>query len=220
MRVIVTAVFKTTDKIGNAYGRPFLNKKSPCEAIISELSHDVLILLGIAVVSVMVITTCMVSLIMLVIWKTSIWWIVLFFMVFGTIEVLYLSSVLYKFVQGGFLPLLFALVLMTAMIIWHYVHKERYMFELKNKASSDFVRDLAKNPDVNRLPGVGLLYSELVQGIPPILPHFVSNIPSVHSVLVIVSIKNLPISRVIPEERFLFRQVEPRNFRMFRCVIR
>ncbi|KAK4762711.1 hypothetical protein SAY86_008479 [Trapa natans] len=192
--VIVTAAFKTTDKIGNAY--------------------------GIAVVSVMLITTGMVSLIMLVIWKTNVWWIAIFFFVFGSIEVLYLSSVLYKFVQGGFLPLLFSLVLMTAMIIWHYVHKERYMYELNHKASGDFVGDLAKNAQVTRLPGIGLLYSELVQGIPPILPHFVSNIPSVHSVLIIVSIKNLPISKVLPQERFLFRQMEPRHFRVFRCVVR
>lgn len=98
---------------------------------------------GIAVVSVMVITTCMVALVMLVIWKTSIWWIVLFFVVFASIEIVYLSSVLYKFTQGGFLPLVFALFLMTIMGIWHYVHRKRYMFELRNKVSSDYIQGLA-----------------------------------------------------------------------------
>ncbi|KAF8020947.1 hypothetical protein BT93_G1381 [Corymbia citriodora subsp. variegata] len=192
--VVVTVAFRTTTNIGNAY--------------------------GIAVVSVMLITTCMLTLIMLVIWKTSIWWIVLFFTVFSSVELLYLSSVYYKFKQGGFLPIAFAAVLMTIMIIWHYVHKERYMYELKNKVSAEFVRDLAANPSINRVPGVALLYSELVQGIPPIFSHFVESIPSIHSVLVLVSIKNLPISKVALEERFLFRQVEPRGFRMFRCVVR
>ena len=175
---------------------------------------------GIAVVSVMLITTSMLTLIMLVIWKTSIWWIALFFVVFGSIEGVYLSSVLYKFTQGGFLPLAFAFVLMTIMAIWHYVHVERYMFELRNKVSRDFIEKLATNPDINRVPGIGLLYSELVQGIPPIFPHFISNIPSIHSVLVFVSIKPIPISKVALEERFLFRQVEPRDYHMFRCVVR
>ncbi|XP_059448545.1 potassium transporter 5-like [Corylus avellana] len=192
--VIVTLAFKTTDKIGNAY--------------------------GIAVVSVMLITTSMLTLIMLVIWKTSIWWIALFFVVFGSIEGVYLSAVLYKFTQGGFLPLVFAFVLMTIMAIWHYVHVERYTFELRNKVSRDFIEKLATNPDINRVPGIGLLYSELVQGIPPIFPHFISNIPSIHSVLVFVSIKPIPISKVALEERFLFRQVEPRDYHMFRCVVR
>lgn len=192
--VIVTVAFKTTDKIGNAY--------------------------GIAVVSVMLITTSLLTLIMLVIWKISIWWIALFFVVFGSIEAVYLSSVLYKFIQGGFLPLVFAFVLMTIMAIWHYVHVKRYTFELRNKVSKEFIEKLATNPNINRVPGMGLLYSELVQGIPPIFPHFISNIPSIHSVLVFVSIKPIPISKVALDERFLFRQVEPRDYHMFRCVVR
>lgn len=175
---------------------------------------------GIAVVAVMVITTCLVTLIMLMIWKTRIWWIALFFLVFISVDIIYLSSVLYKFKQGGYLPLAFSLVLMTIMGIWHYVHKERYIFELNNKVSSNYVRDLAKNPEIKRMPGVGFIYSELVQGIPPIFPHFISNVPSLHSVIVLVSIKSIPISKVVLEERYLFRQVEPREYRVFRCVAR
>ncbi|GFY89731.1 high affinity K+ transporter 5 [Actinidia rufa] len=94
------------------------------------------------------------------------------------------------------------------------------MFELGNKVSSDFVRDLSLNPDISRVPEIGLLYSELVQGIPPIFRHFIDNIKSVHSVLVFISFKSIPISKVAMEERFLFRQVEPRDYRMFRCVVR
>ncbi|XP_022158412.1 potassium transporter 5 [Momordica charantia] len=192
--VIVTVAFRTTENIGHAY--------------------------GIAVVSVMIMTTAMVSLIMVVIWKTSIWLIAAFFLVFGAIELLYFSSVLYKFTQGGFLPLVLAFFLMAVMVVWHYVHRERYMFELRNKVSNSFITELANNHEVNRIPGIGLLYSELVQGIPPIFPHFITSIPSVHSVIVFVSIKSIPISKVTPGERFLFRQVEPREYHMFRCVVR
>ncbi|GMI70594.1 ARABIDOPSIS THALIANA HIGH AFFINITY K+ TRANSPORTER 5, high affinity K+ transporter 5 [Hibiscus trionum] len=192
--VIVTIAFRTTEKIGHAY--------------------------GIAVVAVMVITTGMVTLIMLVIWKTNILWIILFCVFFGVVESIYLSSVLYKFVQGGYLPLAFSVILMTIMGIWHYVHQKRYEFELKNKVSNDYFKQLVEDPKINRMPGIGLLYSELVQGIPPIFPHFISSIPSIHSVLVFVSIKKLPISKVALEERFLFRHVEPREHRMFRCVVR
>ncbi|KAK9089976.1 hypothetical protein Sjap_023153 [Stephania japonica] len=192
--VIVTVAFRTTEQIGNAY--------------------------GIAVVAVMIITTFMVSLIMLIIWKTSILWIALFFVVFGAIELVYFSSVLYKFAQGGFLPLAFSLVLMVIMGVWHYVHKEKYMFELNNKISSSLMKELVSNPDLSKAPGIGLLYSELVQGVPPIFHHFISNIPSIHSVVVFVSIKHIPISKVAIEERFLFRQVESRENRMFRCIVR
>ncbi|OAY78640.1 Potassium transporter 5 [Ananas comosus] len=192
--VAVTAIFKTTDKIGNAY--------------------------GIAVVSVMHISTLLVTLVMLMIWKLSMWRAALFYVTFGGTELLYISSVFYKFTQGGYLPLSFSAVLMFIMGTWHYVHVQRYKFELKNKVSSDYVRELALRRDLIRLPGIGFLYSELVQGIPPILPHFIEKIPSIHSVLVLVSIKYLPISRVEMKERFLFRHVEPREHRMFQCVVR
>ncbi|KAG8375498.1 hypothetical protein BUALT_Bualt10G0106600 [Buddleja alternifolia] len=192
--VVVTYCFKTTEKIGNAY--------------------------GIAVVAVMLITTSLLALIMLFIWKTRAIWVILFFTVFMFIELVYFSSTLYKFAQGGYLPLAFSFFLMSIMGIWHYAHQQRYMFELKNKVSSNYIKELAKREDINRIPGIGFLYSELVQGIPPIFPHFVANVPTVHSVIVIVSIKNIPIPRIMLEERFLFRQVEPREYKVFRCVVR
>ncbi|KAL2456502.1 Potassium transporter 5 [Forsythia ovata] len=58
------------------------------------------------------------------------------------------------------------------------------------------------------------------QGIPPIFSHFISNIPSIHSIIVFVSVKYIPISKVVVEERFLFKQVEPRDYIWFRCVVR
>ncbi|KAK4362684.1 hypothetical protein RND71_017925 [Anisodus tanguticus] len=50
-------------------------------------------------------------------------------------------------------------------------------------------------------------------GIPPMFPHFVSIIPSVHSIIDPVSIISIPISKVAIEERFLFRHVEPREYK-------
>ncbi|KAI3972868.1 hypothetical protein MKX01_019526 [Papaver californicum] len=115
-----------------------------------------------------------------------------------------------------------------------YEGQKRYMLELKNKVSGEFGRDLVKNPNVNRIPGIDLLSSELVQGIPPIFHTFFylfdfflifdhctqHNIPSIHSVLVFVSIKQIPVSKVAAEKRFIFRQVEQKDYRMFRCVAR
>jgi len=175
---------------------------------------------GIAVIGDMMITTTLVSLIMLVLWKKSLWLVALFFFGFGFIEMVYFSSQLTKFTGGGYLPIVLAMFLTMVMGIWHYVQKERYMFEVKNKVSSEYLNEVANNPDVRRVPGIGLLYSELVQGIPPIFPHLIASIPSIHSILVFVSIKAIPVSSVAPEERFLFRQVEPREYRVFRCVVR
>ncbi|XVF21858.1 hypothetical protein REPUB_Repub12eG0125600 [Reevesia pubescens] len=190
----VTAGFRTTQKIGNAY--------------------------GIAVVFVMTLTSSLLVLIMIMIWKINIFSIIAFVIIIGSVELLYLSSVLYKFDQGGYLPLAFAAVLMTVMYIWNYVYRKKYFFELDHKVSSEKFKQITLNTNFSRIPGLAMFYSELVHGIPPIFEHYLENVSAFHSVLVFISIKSLPISKVPIEERFLFRRVEPRELNVFRCVVR
>ncbi|GMI98804.1 ARABIDOPSIS THALIANA HIGH AFFINITY K+ TRANSPORTER 5, high affinity K+ transporter 5 [Hibiscus trionum] len=190
----VTAGFRTTQKIGNAY--------------------------GIAVVFVMTLTSSLLVLIMVMIWKTNILFIIAYVLVIGSVELFYLSSVLYKFDQGGYLPLAFAAFIITVMSIWNNVYRRKYHYELDHKVSPQKFKDITTNTDFSRIPGLAMFYSELVHGIPPIFKHYLENVSALHSVLVFVSIKSLPISKVPAEERFLFRRVEPRELYVFRCAAR
>ncbi|KAI3460824.1 hypothetical protein Pfo_017487 [Paulownia fortunei] len=192
--VCVTLGFRNTTKIGNAY--------------------------GIAVVFVMTLTSAFLVLVMILIWKTHILLIIAYVLIIGSIELVYLSSVLYKFNQGGYLPLAFAMFLMTIMYVWNYVYRKKYYFELEHKISPEKVREIVQDTNSQRLPGLAIFYSELVHGIPPIFQHYVANVPALHSVLVFVSFKSLPISKVPIEERFLFRRVQPKELQVFRCVVR
>ncbi|KAG2571844.1 potassium transporter 19-like [Panicum virgatum] len=192
--VIITLAFRTTTNIGNAY--------------------------GICVTSVMIITTILLVIVMLLVWRVSIWLIIPFCLVFGIIEFVYLSSVLYKFKEGGYLPIVIATFLVIMMGVWHYVHVKKYWYELEHLVTNEAMRQLIQTHDVKRISGVGFLYTELVQGISPIFPHLIEKIPFVHSVLMFVSIKHLPIPHVEVSERFLFRNVESKTSRMFRCVAR
>lgn len=192
--IFVTIGFRTTTKIGNAY--------------------------GIAVVFVMTLTSAFLVLVMIMIWKTHIVLIILYVVIIGSVELVYLSSVLYKFDEGGYLPIAFALFLMSVMYIWNYVYRRKYDFELEHKISPDEVKEIMMENNSYRLPGLAIFYSELVHGIPPIFKHYVANVPALHSVLVFVSIKSLPISKVPIEERFLFRRVKPNDFHVYRCVVR
>ncbi|XP_022758030.1 potassium transporter 5-like [Durio zibethinus] len=190
----VTIGFRTTEKIGNAY--------------------------GIAVVFVMTLTSSLLVLIMIMIWKTNILFVIAYVLIIGSVELAYLSSVLYKFDQGGYLPLSFAAVLMIVMYVWNNVYRKKYKFELDHKISLERLKAITVNTNLCRVPGLAMFYSELVHGIPPIFEHYVENVPALHSVLVFVSIKSLPISKVAAEERFLFRRVEPKELNVFRCVVR
>ncbi|KAL5827275.1 hypothetical protein ACOSQ3_019110 [Xanthoceras sorbifolium] len=114
--------------------------------------------------------------------------------------ILYLSSVLYKFNQGGYLPLAFSVVLITVMFVWNNVYRRKYYYELENKVSPERLKEMAADSRVCRIPGLAMFYSELVHGIPPIFKHYVANVPAMHSVLVFVSMKTLPINKVPSEE--------------------
>jgi len=178
------------------------------------------VLAGIAVVFVMTLTSALLVLIMILIWKTHILLVIGYVLLIGSVELMHLSSVLYKFTEGGYLPLAFAAVLMTIMYIWHDASRRKYYYELEHKISPEKLKGITTGKKLARMDGLSIFYSELVQGIPPIFEHYVTNIPAINSVVVFVSIKSLPISKVPAEERFLFRHVEHEELVVFRCVAR
>ncbi|KAK4261296.1 hypothetical protein QN277_004315 [Acacia crassicarpa] len=192
--IVVVSVFQSTTDIANAY--------------------------GIAEVGVMMVTTTLVTLVMLLIWQTNLFLACCFPLIFGSVELIYMSSVLSKLVEGGWLPLVFSCFLLSVMYIWNYGSVLKYRSEVREKISLDLMRDLGSNLGTVRVPGIGLLYNELVQGIPSIFAQFLLTLPAIQSTIVFVCIKYVPIPVVPQEERFLFRRICPKDYHMFQCVAR
>lgn len=156
--------------------------------------------------------------IMLGISNTNMLLVLLYVLVISSTEYIYLTSVLYKFSQGGYMPFLFAIMLMFIMCTWNSVYRKKYNYEINHKVSQEVIRDMIMGTNINRMQRLAIFYSDLAHGIPPIFKHYVDIVPSLHSVIVFVSIKSLPISKVPPEERFLFSRVNPSELYVFRCV--
>ncbi|XP_058758685.1 putative potassium transporter 12 [Vicia villosa] len=194
MCIVVVYIFKSTTDIANAY--------------------------GIAEVGVMMVSTTLVTLVMLLIWQTNLFLAFCFLFVFGSVELIYMSSVLSKIFEGGWLPLAFATFFLSVMYTWNYGSVLKYRREVREKISMDLMLDLSSNLGTVRVPGIGLLYNELVQGVPSIFLQFLLSLPALHSTIVFVCIKYVPVPVVPQEERFLFRRVCPKDYHMFRCVAR
>ncbi|KAL3680625.1 hypothetical protein R1sor_023581 [Riccia sorocarpa] len=192
--VLIAAGFRDTTQIGNAY--------------------------GVTVCSDMFITTNLVFIIAIMIWQVPLFIGVMAYMLIGAVELLYLSAVYYKVPRGGWVPLIFATFFFCIMFTWNYGRRVKYTYEVNNKVSLDWVLGLESNMKLQRFPGIGLVYTELAQGVPTIFPHLVSNFPSLHSIVVFVCIKNLPVPHVQDDERFLIRRIGPLHLRMFRCAVR
>ncbi|XP_026402313.1 putative potassium transporter 12 [Papaver somniferum] len=194
MCIVVVASFRNTTDIANAY--------------------------GIAEVGVMMVSTTLVTLVMLLIWQTNLFLALCFPLVFGSVELLYLSAVLTKIKEGGWLPLAFATCFLCVMYIWNYGSVLKYRSEVSKKMSMDIMLELGSTLGTVRTPGIGLLYNELVQGTPSSFGQFLLSLPAIHSVIVFVCIKYVPVPVVPQEERFLFRRVCPKDYHMFRCIAR
>lgn len=194
LSLAVTIGFRDTTIIGNAY--------------------------GIAWMTVTFVTTWLMSLVITFVWNKSIFVALLFLVFFGSIEIVYISSSYMKIANGGWVPLVLSIVFMVVMYVWHYGTKRKYLHDLQNKVSMKWILTLGPSLGIVRVPGIGLIYTELVTGVPAIFSHFVTNLPAFHQVVVFVCVKSVPVPFVSDKERYLVGRIGPRAYRMYRCIVR
>ncbi|CAA3031005.1 potassium transporter 12 isoform X2 [Olea europaea subsp. europaea] len=97
---------------------------------------------GIAEFGVMIVSTTLVTLVMLLIWQTNLFFAICFPLVFGTIELIYLSVVLSKITEGGWLPLAFASFFLCVMYVWNYGSVLKFRSELRGTIWMKFMLEL------------------------------------------------------------------------------
>ncbi|KAK4756702.1 hypothetical protein SAY87_006829 [Trapa incisa] len=175
---------------------------------------------GLAVMAVMLVTTCLTSLVIILCWHKPPILALCFLIFFGSIELLYFSASLTKFTEGAWLPILLALFLMTIMFVWHYATIKKYEFDLHNKVSLEWLLTLGPSLGIARVPGIGVVFTDLTSGIPANFSRFVTNLPAYHRILVFVCVKSVPVPHVPPAERYLVGRVGSAAHRSYRCIVR
>ncbi|KAH9605084.1 hypothetical protein KSS87_010939 [Heliosperma pusillum] len=175
---------------------------------------------GLAVITVMLVTTCLMSLVIVLCWRKNVLLAIVFIFFFGTIEALYFSASLIKFLEGAWVPIALSFIFLIIMYVWHYGTSKKYEFDVQNKVPINWLLDLSPNLGMVRVRGIGLIQTELVSGIPAIFSHFVTNLPAFHQVLVFLCIKSVPVPHVKSEERFLIGRIGPKEYHIYRCIAR
>uniref|UniRef100_A0A0E0HNW7 Potassium transporter n=1 Tax=Oryza nivara TaxID=4536 RepID=A0A0E0HNW7_ORYNI len=175
---------------------------------------------GLAVITVMLVTTCLMSLVILLCWNKSIVYALSFLLFFGAIEVIYFAASLVKFHEGAWVPVTLSFIFMMVMCVWHYGTKKKYEFDVQNKVSISWLLNIGPSLGIVRVRGIGLIHTELMSGIPAIFSHFVTNLPAFHQVLVFLCIKSVSVPHVQPEERFLVGRIGPKKYRIYRVIVR
>lgn len=175
---------------------------------------------GLAVTTVMFVTTCLMALVMIIVWKKKMINAIAFLLFFGSIELLYVSASINKVPEGGWIPVVLSLIFMAIMYIWNYGTLKKHQFDVENKVSMNRIVSLGPSLGMVRVPGIGLVYTNLTSGVPAVFGHFVTNLPAFHQVLVFVCVKCVQVPHVCEEERLLISRMGPKEYGMFRCIVR
>ncbi|GJN29046.1 hypothetical protein PR202_gb17237 [Eleusine coracana subsp. coracana] len=88
---------------------------------------------GLAVITVMIVTTCFMSLVIVLCWNKNIVFALSFLLFFGAIEAVYFSATLVKFHEGAWVLITLSLIFLMVMCVWHYGSTKRYEFDVENK---------------------------------------------------------------------------------------
>lgn len=171
-------------------------------------------------ITVMFVTTCLMFLIISTVWKKNVLLALMFVVIFGSVELVYISACLAKVHRGGWLPLVISLVIVSLMSSWHYGTLKKHAFELQNKVCLERLLNLGPSLGISRVPGIGLIYSNIASGVPPMFAHFVTNFPAFHRILIFVTLQSVMVPKVSARERFLVGRIGPPEYCLFRCIVR
>lgn len=217
-------VVHTSNKIRGQVYIPDANWILMVLTIIATIAfHDMKLIgnaTGLAIVCAMLVTTCLMSLIIALCWEKSLLLSACFLLIFGSIEVIYLSGCFLNLKAGAWYLLILLVVFMSVMLTWHYGTVKKYEFDIQNKVSVDWLTDLSPGLGVSRVPGIGFVYTDILTGIPAFFSHFITNLPAFHQVLVFVTFKALPIPHIDASQRYLIGRVGPKEYRIYRCIMR
>lgn len=161
---------------------------------------------GVVVSLVMLITTILLTLVMIMIWRTPAVLVCLYFVVFFVMEGVYVSAVFTKFAEGGWIPFAISFILAFIMFGWFYGRQRKTDYELTHKITFERLEELLADRSVNRVPGLCFFYTNIQDGLTPILGHYIKNMKSLHKVTVFTTLRYLLVPKVAPQDRIVIKK--------------
>lgn len=175
------------------------------------------LLAGVVVSMVMLITTILLTLVMITIWRTPPVLVALYFVVFFVMEGVYVSAVLTKIPEGGWIPFAISFILAFIMFGWFYGRQRKIEYELTHKIDLDRLGVLLSDPGVQRVPGLCFFYTNIQDGLTPILGHYIKTMRSLHQVTIFTTLRYLLVPKVTPHERVVVKKLGLKG--VYGCVI-
>ena len=180
---------------------------------------------GVCVILVTFLTTIMVCLVALIVWRLHFTIALAFFIIFGTLDALYLSSALTKVPDGAWFTLSLAILLSSIFVLWRYGKETQWRAEAEDRVRPSHLIAESPLPEtmedgsqasairltpaygghfVSRLRGIGIFFDKTgsANGTPTVFIHFLQKFQATTSVVVFFHIRPLSTPTVDPVDRF------------------
>jgi KUP system potassium uptake protein len=159
---------------------------------------------GIAVTGTMVATTCLMSIVCRRMWGWRSWQTALVIVPFLAIDVLFFSANALKFVDGGWFPLAFGGALFFVMTTWsHGREVVRRRIDAEGVQLEPYLDEIAANPPTAHIPGTAVFLTATPTLVPRALIANRRHNVLLHEHNVLVTVENLDVPRVEPDDRLL-----------------
>ncbi len=162
---------------------------------------------GIAVTGTMVITTLLLMVVAFQRWKQPLWLIGLVGTPLLVMDLAFFSANTTKFLAGGWLPVLFALLIIVVMTTWKR-GRELVLEKLERQALSlqGFVDNIQIRPPL-RVPGTAVFLSKSIKVVPHALLHNLKHNKVLHERVIFLTIKVKDEPWLTGEERLELLQI-------------
>ena len=162
---------------------------------------------GVAVTGTMTTTTILLLVVARKLWKWSVLRVALMGGLFLVVDLAFFVTNLFKIPDGGWFPILVALIVYLFMSTWKKGRARLSEIVLENTLPIDiFLADISKHKPV-RVPGIAVFLTSVRGGAPPVLLHHLKHNKVLHERVLLLSVVGEEIPQVAAAERVKYREL-------------
>lgn len=162
---------------------------------------------GVAVTGTMTTTTVLLLVVARKLWHWSAWKVTLLGGIFLVVDLAFLGTNLLKIPDGGWFPILVAIIVYLLMSTWKKGRARLSEIVLENTLPIDlFLSDIAKRKPT-RVPGIAVFLTSVRGGAPPVLLHHLKHNKVLHEKVILLSVISREIPQVDDDERVQYREL-------------
>jgi KUP system potassium uptake protein len=136
------------------------------------------------------------------VWKWPLWKAGALLAFFLSFDIPFLCANVFKFFQGGYVPVLIGASLIAAMLIWNRGRTHLAEQYATRFPTFDLVRQQISECLSHRVPGTAVFIAPSPDYVPPILVHFVKRCRSLHESVLLLTVRTEIIPKMPENERY------------------